>query len=163
MILCLHQFIQQRGTVATKGPASDVIQPVAADNAALDALEAALSRVAGSTSFCLSGPDTAPIELPESLYRALRDAVHILRQGSAVVISPLQRRLSTTEAGDLLGVSRQYLTRLIDKGEIPCDRTGRHRRLKLSDVLEYKRRRDEARGAFLDDLTAESADAGYYD
>jgi excisionase family DNA binding protein len=67
------------------------------------------------------------------------------------------------EAGDLLGVSRQYLTRLIDKGEIPCDRAGRHRRLKLSDVLEYRRRRDEARGAFIDELTAESAEEGYYD
>lgn len=149
--------------MAPKSPASDVIQPVATDNAALDALEAALSRVPANTVFCLSGPDTAPIELPEPLFRALRDAAHILRQGSAVMISPLQRRLSTTEAGDLLGVSRQYLTRLIDKGEIPCDRTGRHRRLKLSDVLDYKRRRDEARSAFLDDLTAESAEAGYYD
>jgi excisionase family DNA binding protein len=149
--------------MATKSHGPDVIQPVAADNAALDALDAALSRVPASTVFCLSGPDTAPIELPESLYRALRDAARILRHGAAVVISPLQRRLSTTEAGDLLGVSRQYLTRLIDKGDIPCDRTGRHRRLKLSDVLDYKHRRDEARGAFLDDLTAESADAGYYD
>lgn len=146
-----------------KSPARDVIQPVFADKAALDALEAALSRVPANAVFSLSGPDTEPLELPESLYRALRDAVHILRQGAAVVISPLQRRLSTTEAGDLLGVSRQYLTRLIDRGEIPCDRTGRHRRLMLRDVLDYKRRRDEARGAFIDDLTAESAATGYYD
>jgi len=147
----------------TKIQGQDVIQPVAADSDALDALDAVLSRVPASTFFCLSGPDTAPIELPESVCRALRDAARILRHGAAVVISPLQRRLSTTEAGDLLGVSRQYLTRLIDKGEIPCDRTGRHRRLKLSDILDYKRRRDEARGAFMDDLTAESADGGYYD
>jgi excisionase family DNA binding protein len=149
--------------VATKSPARDVIQPLAADHDALEALEAKLARVPANTTFCLSAPDTEPMELPESLYRALRDAAQILRQGSAVVISPLQRRLSTTEAGDLLGVSRQYLTRLIDKGEIPCDRTGRHRRLMLSDVLNYKRRRDEARRAFLDDFTAESAEAGFYD
>ena len=149
--------------MASKSPARDVIQPVAADKNDIDLLEAALSRVPANTTFCLSGPDTAPVELPESLYRALRDAAQILRQGSAVVISPLRRRLSTTEAGDLLGVSRQYLTRLIDKGQIPCDRTGRHRRLKLSDVLEYKRRRDDARGAFIDDFTAESAEAGFYD
>jgi excisionase family DNA binding protein len=149
--------------VATKSPARDVIQPLAADHDALEALEAKLARVPANTTFCLSAPDTEPMELPESLYRALRDAAQILRQGSAVVISPLQRRLSTTEAGDLLGVSRQYLTRLIDKGEIPCDRTGRHRRLMLSDVLNYKRRRDEARRAFLDDFTAEAAEAGFYD
>ena len=149
--------------MATKSPARDVIQPVAADQGALDALEAALARVPANTVFCLSAPDTAPLELPESLYRALKDAVHILHQGSAVVISPLQRRLSTTEAGDVLGVSRQYVTRLIDRGEIACDRTGRHRRIMLKDVLDYKRRRDEARRAFMDDFTAESAAAGYYD
>lgn len=146
-----------------KSPARDVIQPVQAEREALEALEAALSRVPANTTFCLSAPDTDPIELPESLYRALKDAADILRQGAAVVISPLQRRLSTTEAGDLLGVSRQFLTRLIDKGEIPCDRTGRHRRLKLSDVLDYKRRRDEDRRVFMDEFTAESAEAGYYD
>ncbi len=148
--------------MAARSPARDVIHPVAADQSALDALDAALAHVPAHTTFRLSGPQTEPLEVPESLYRALRDAVQILRQGYAVVISTLQRRLSTTEAGDLLGVSRQYVTRLLDKGEIPCDRTGRHRRVMLSDVLEYKRRRDEVRRAFMDDFTAESAAAGYY-
>lgn len=149
--------------MATKSPARDVIQPVSSDQDALKIVEAALARVPANTTLCLSGPDTKPVALPQSLSRALRDAVYILRQGSAVVISPLQRRLSTTEAGNVLGVSRQYLTRLIDKGELLCDRTGRHRRLLLSDVLDYKLRRDEARRAFMDDLTAESAAAGDYD
>ena len=141
----------------------DVIQAEAADKETLAVLEEALSRVPAAIHFCLAGPDDQPIELPESLYRTLRDAVKILLQGSAVAISPLQRRLSTTEAGDLLGVSRQYLTRLIDQGEIPCERTGRHRRILLSDALEYKRKRDAARRAALDELTAEAAEMGAYD
>lgn len=143
--------------------AKDVIQPVAGEQVALDALGAALSRVPAGTIFCLAGPDEKPLEVPETLYRALKDAVKILSQGAAVVISPLQRRLTTTEAGDLLGVSRQYLTKLIDRQEIPCERTGRHRRLQLSDVLEYKRRRDEARLAMLNELTAEAAQMGAYE
>jgi excisionase family DNA binding protein len=57
----------------------------------------------------------------------------------------LRRYLSTTLADDLLGMSRQYLTRLIDSGEIPCDRIGRHRRLKLKDILEYQARRGQSR------------------
>lgn len=140
-----------------------VIEPAAGDRDAFDALELALGRISGSATFCLSAPDMAPIKVPESLYRTLRDAVRILQQGSAVVISPLHRRLSTTEAGKLLGVSRQYLTRLIDKGEIACDRTGRHRRLLLSDVLDYQVRRNEARRTFMDEFTADSAAAGDYD
>jgi excisionase family DNA binding protein len=143
--------------------APDVIQPVTADFEELKALESALSRVPVHTTFCLSSPDTEPLNIPESLFRALKEAAHILLQDSAVVISPLHRRLSTTEAGDILGVSRQYLTRLIDRGEIPCDRTGRHRKIKLSDLLEFKRKRDQARGAFLDAFTADLASEGYYD
>ena len=143
--------------------ARDVIQPVAEEKVALEALGAALSRVPTGTTFCLAAPDEQPLEIPETLYRALKDAVSILSQGAAVAISPLQRRLSTTEAGNLLGVSRQYLTKLIDRKQIACERVGRHRRLLLSDVLEYKRRRDEARRAALDDLSAEAAHMGAYD
>jgi len=142
--------------------ATDVIVPLAADREALQQLAAALAPPATTTSF-LQGPDEAPLSLPPSLYSALRDAVRILLRGDAVAISPLHRQLSTTEAGDLLGVSRQYLTRLIDRGEIPCDRTGRHRRLRLSDVLEFQRKRSAERRRVLDELTAEAAAAGAYD
>lgn len=141
----------------------DVIQSAPAEKAQLHALQDALSKVPAGKTFCLCGPDDHPIELPESLYRTLRDAVKILLQGSAVAISPLQRRLSTTEAGDLLGVSRQYLTRLIDRGDLPCELIGRHRRILLSDVLEYKRKRNAARRAALEELTAEAAEMGAYD
>ena len=142
--------------------ATDVIVPLAADREALQQLAAALAPPATTTSF-LQGPDEAPLSLPPSLYSALRDAVRILLRGDAVAISPLHRQLSTTEAGDLLGVSRQYLTRLIDRGEIPCDRTGRHRRLRLSDVLAFQRKRSAERRRVLDELTAEAAAAGAYD
>lgn len=141
----------------------EVFQSLPSDREKLRALQEALSRVPDDTAFHLAGPDEQPLELPESLYRALRDAVKILLQGSAVAISPLHRRLSTTEAGDLLGISRQYLTRLIDEGVIPCERTGRHRRILLSDVIDYKRKRDAARRAALDELTADAADLGAYD
>ena len=141
----------------------DVIAPVSGDHEALRSLENALSRVPAHTKFCLSGPDREPLELPESLFRALKDAVHILLQGSSVVISPLHRRLSTTEAGDLLGVSRQYLTRLIERGDIPCDRVGRHRKVKLNDILLFKANRDKSRRDFMAGFTADAAADGFYD
>jgi excisionase family DNA binding protein len=119
--------------------------------------------VPSSAVFCLSAPDEAATEIPESLYRTLKDAVKILLDGSAVAISPLHRRLSTTEAAEILGVSRQFLTRLIDRGTIPCERTGRHRRLTLSNVLEYKRQRDERSRAALAEITADAAEMGAYD
>ncbi|MDP9024863.1 MAG: excisionase family DNA-binding protein [Candidatus Eremiobacteraeota bacterium] len=61
-----------------------------------------------------------------------------LCSGHAVVIAPLERMLTTTEAGNLLGITRQSLTRLIEAGDIRCSFTGRHRRIKLTDVLSYQ-------------------------
>ena len=54
----------------------------------------------------------------------------------------------------MLNVSRQYLVRLIDEKKIPCTRTGRHRRLKIEDVLAFKKQREGERQDALDELIA---------
>ncbi len=107
--------------------------------------------------------DDGAIDLPPSLYEVLKLAVATLLDGGAVSISPLHRLLTTTEAGDLLGVSRQYLTRLLDSGQIPHTLTGRHRRIQLEDLLGFKQARDRARRTALDELTADAAESGAYD
>lgn len=137
---------------------SDILQGNPGDSAILGPLDRAFNE--GALRPRLVGPDDDPIELPESLYNVLRDAIAILSAGHAVSISPVERRLTTTEAGELLGVSRQYLTRLIENREIPCEFTGRHRRIKLQDVLDYKAKRTRKRLDALRRLTAEAAALG---
>ena len=143
------------------GASLNPIVPGAADQVALARLDVALSHH-GSRPL-LADPDGAPLELSPALFRALREAAEILMRGDAVVISPLHRELSTTEAADLLNVSRQFLTRLIDRGDIPHRLIGRHRRIKLSDLLDYKARRSEQRRSLLRELTEEAAESGAYD
>ena len=60
-------------------------------------------------------------------------------------------------------VSRQYLVRMLDEGRLPFTRTGKHRRLRIDDVLAFKVRRDRDRGAALDALAAISEESGGYD
>ena len=43
------------------------------------------------------------------------------------------------EAAELLHVSRPFVVGLIDKGELAARMVGAHRRLRLDDVLKYKR------------------------
>jgi DNA binding domain, excisionase family len=45
--------------------------------------------------------------------------------------------VTTTKAMELLGLSRNQVIRLIEKGEIPAYRFGREYRLKLSELRAY--------------------------
>lgn len=74
-------------------------------------------------------------------------ARELFAAGEAVALVVADRELTTGEASRLLGVSRQYLVRLADAGRIPMRKTGKHRRVLASDVLELKERREMDRAA----------------
>jgi len=61
--------------------------------------------------------------------------------------------MTTQQAADLLKLSRQYLVRLLDQGKIPFHKTGKHRRVQIEDILDFKEKRDLDREAQLDALT----------
>ena len=74
----------------------------------------------------LLGPNDERIELPEPVFRVLRQIVpHLLRE-HALTIVPLHKELSTQEAADILNVSRPFLISLLERGEIPFVKTGKH-------------------------------------
>ena len=72
-------------------------------------------------------------------------------------------RLTTQEAADLLGVSRPTLVKLLESGAIPFECPGRHRRVRLEDLLRYQKRQAEARRTGLKRLTQEAQETGLYD
>lgn len=78
--------------------------------------------------------------------------------GDAVTLLPIQQMLTTQQAADLLNVSRPYLIKLIEKGDIPHSMVGRHRRVKAEDVFAYKSARDSVRADALDELMSDSKD-----
>lgn len=109
----------------------------------------------------LLGAGGEAVELPRSVREVLVRVVRELAQGNAVAVLPVHAELTTQEAADLLTVSRPYLIGLIDQGTLPCTRTvGNHRRLRLADVLAYKRARNTVRRAALDEMSAESERLG---
>lgn len=107
--------------------------------------------------------DDDRIPLPREVAEALREVVIALSEGHAVTIAPQHTTLTTQQAADLLGVSRPTLVKLLEDDVIPHTRPGRHRRVRLSDVLDYQRQQRQDRDDALDELAELSADAGLYD
>lgn len=113
--------------------------------------------------FELRGDDGRQAPVPDALADIVRQAAQMLAEGRSVALMPEERLLSTQEAADFLNISRQYLVRLVDSGQLAAVKVGRHRRMRPTDVAAYKVARDARRIADLDRLVTLSEDAGGYE
>lgn len=111
----------------------------------------------------LVGPKGEAIPLPESVFYVLERVAEVLARGDSITVVPVGREVTTQQAADLLNVSRQYLVRLLDEGRIPFRKTGKHRRLRIEDVLTFKEKRDKDRRAGLRELSQMTQEFGGYD
>ncbi|MBA2948835.1 helix-turn-helix domain-containing protein [Streptomyces himalayensis] len=127
----------------------------------LDELAALVTDTAESAA--LVGPDGTLLRLPPAVHEILVQVILAMHAGRAITIAPRAQRLTTQEAADVLGVSRPTLVKLLDEGKIPYEQPGRHRRVRLDDVLAYQEARRAERRRRLDDLVRESEDLGLYE
>ena len=111
----------------------------------------------------LVGADGGKVELPDAVFRLLKDIVRNMQLGRAIVLIPENQQLTTQRAADLLGVSRPHLIKLLDAGELPYHKAGSHRRIYLRDLVAYQKRRDAERKRALDRIAKEAYEAGLYD
>ena len=103
----------------------------------------------------LIGPDAGqePVEVPGSAFDALKFVVEAMAKGQTIVLMPHGQVLTTQEAADLLHVSRPHVIKLCDEGILPFERVGKHRRLRIEDVLQFRELRAESRREGLAELT----------
>jgi excisionase family DNA binding protein len=99
----------------------------------------------------LVGLDGTARTLPASPDKFLAKLIAYLSKEQSVSIVQNDAQLTTVEAGRILGVSRQFLVKLLERGEIPHHMVGTHRRVYVRDLLDYKARRDSNRRKILDE------------
>lgn len=129
----------------------------------LAGLVAFLDQLGAEPRTTLSGPNGEQLVLPSEVFEVLRDVVEAMAQGQAVTIAPVHQRLTTQEAAELLGVSRPTVVKLLESGEIPFEQPGRHRRIRLADVLAYRERASVERRAALDRMVEIADEADMYE
>ena len=103
----------------------------------------------------------AQVELPPSLVEALIAAADSLDAGDSVAIVSQQAEVSPAQAAKLLGVSRQYVDRLIDADVLPCRRVANsaYRRIPVRAVIEHRTTRDRKRRA-IESIVEDAVAAG---
>ncbi|PFG09319.1 MULTISPECIES: helix-turn-helix domain-containing protein [unclassified Marinobacter] len=107
-----------------------------------------------------SNGESDELVLPGHVLQILLDVLSEISQGNAISLIPYHQEISTQDAANLLNVSRPFLVRLLEDGEIPFGKVGAHRRVKLQDVLAFKEKTDNQRSLALDELAQLSQKEG---
>ena len=131
--------------------------------AAAQARQQLLARMAlpqvGMATLRITDAQT-PLDLPQAAATALLEVLQELEKGNTVAVIPVKAALSTQEAAALLDVSRPHFIKLLEQGDLPYHLVGTHRRVRLEDVLTYKRKKLELRKAALRELAAQAQELG---
>ncbi len=123
----------------------------------------ALRRLVQEGEVKLLAPDGRAVNLPSAVRGLLDEILKNMLAGKAVSIVPEHQQLTTQRAANLLGVSRPFMVRLLEQGELPFHMVGSHRRVYLKDLQTYKKRRDEQRHESINRMARMELEAGTYD
>jgi excisionase family DNA binding protein len=117
----------------------------------------------GSASLKLIGAGGKEIALPDSILRLVYEAMASAASGKRLRLVEEDEEVSPEKASEFLQVSRPYLVKLLDSGKIPFHYVGTHRRITMSDLIEYKRKRKIKSKEALRRMTDLSEEMGLYD
>jgi len=146
----------------TKTAAGPDVRTYVPEGAVDPALKAILGE--GSTQRPeLVGANGERLLLPEAMYDVLRQVAEALDKGMGVTVAPKNARLTTQEAADFLGISRPTLVRMLERGEIPMEKPGRHRFVRLADLVDDQQHQRNQRREALERMALESERDGLYE
>jgi excisionase family DNA binding protein len=104
--------------------------------------------------------DEDALIVPRPVAVMLAQVLQLLANGQGVQIMPDRAMLTTQQAAEAMNVSRPYLIGLLERGAIPYEKVGTHRRIAFADLMQYKRNDDQRRRAAADEVTALGEELG---
>ena len=106
------------------------------------------------------GKKQVTIPIPATVLKLLIKILTEMAAGNAVAILPLHREMTTQQAADFLEMSRPSLVKLLDQKKMRFRMVGKHRRIFLQDLLEYKKQAFIESCAALDELAQQAQELG---
>ena len=82
--------------------------------------------------------------LPPVARDAVVDLLQRFSRGEAVTVSSVEEMLTTSKAAELAGISHTYLRNMTDRGEIPVEYRGTHRRIPLAAIMAWLEQQKKA-------------------
>ena len=107
-----------------------------------------------------SSENAPTIELPPQALRAVANLLGLMAQQQPIVLIPQKHELTTQEVANLLNVSRPFVVKQIESGQLKCRKVGRHRRVEFSELMRYQKDSQIKRDAALDELVALGQELG---
>ena len=85
--------------------------------------------------------------LPAQARDAVVDLLARLSRGETVTVSSVEEMLTTSQAAELAGISHTYLRNMTDRGEIPVEYRGSHRRIRQAAIMAWLETQKQKRAA----------------
>ncbi|MBE9094298.1 excisionase family DNA-binding protein [Tychonema sp. LEGE 07203] len=116
-----------------------------------------------SLKLILNEKEGKTIDIPAAALSVLLEILQQTSSGNTVKLTPITAELDIWQVEFLLNVSREYVWKLLDSGEIPYKMVRNCRRIRYEDVMKYKKQSYEKSMKGMDELVAESEALGLYD
>jgi excisionase family DNA binding protein len=153
---------QQSADKRLSGKSQPLIAISAADRQTAARLSALLLRQ-GGMRFTVSSDAGESVDLSPSLLNVLKAAAGMVAGGADVAVLARTEELTSQQAADFLNVSRQYIVRLLERGDIASTKVGTHRRVRADDLTSYRQHRNQGRSDALAEMADQAQKDGGYD
>jgi excisionase family DNA binding protein len=117
------------------------------------------------TGFMLLCPNGSRVPVPVPLVKMLLIAAQAMTRKNGITLVVRSDWLTTQEAADMMGYSRQVVVDLIKKGKLKASKLDgtTHRRIKLSDLMDYIDQEDKQRSHAMAKLVRQTEELGGYE
>lgn len=103
------------------------------------------------------------IKIPLSALKLLGDILKAMGQGKLFSLVPIATEVTTQAAAEILGCSRPYVVKLLEEGKITFTKVGKHRRIKLDDIISYRKQIKAQQKQNIIDIMNLDEETGLYD